>query len=60
MYSVTSPAEQNYSVHDSELLAIVDLLKEWRHLLEGLKYDIIIQTDNMVLKYFMSSHLLSC
>jgi hypothetical protein len=37
-----SPVEWNYPVHDSELLAIVDLLKAWRHLLEGLKYDIII------------------
>jgi hypothetical protein len=54
-----SPAEQNYPVHNSELLAIVDLLKAWRHLLEGSKYDIIIRTDNMALKYFMSSHLLS-
>jgi hypothetical protein len=52
-------AEQNYPAHDSELLVIIDSLKVWRHLLEGSKYDIVIRTDNMALKYFMSSHLLS-
>jgi hypothetical protein len=53
------PAEQNYPAHDAELLAIIDSLKVWYHLLEGVKHDTIIYMDNMVLKYFMSSHLLS-
>jgi hypothetical protein len=35
-------AEQNYPVHNSELLAIVDSLKVWRYLLEGSKHNIII------------------
>jgi hypothetical protein len=30
-----SPAEWNYPVHDSELLAIMDSLKAWRHLSHG-------------------------
>jgi hypothetical protein len=53
-------AEWNYPAHDSELLAIIDSLKVWRYLLEGSKYDIVICTNNMALKYFMTSHLLSC
>jgi hypothetical protein len=54
-----TPAECNYPTHDAELLAIIDSFKVWCHLLEGTKHDIIIRTDNLVLKYYMSSHLLS-
>ncbi len=44
-----SNVEQNYQVHDKELLAIFCALEEWQHFLEGaLKY---IQTA------LMSSHL---
>ena len=28
-----TPAEQNYDIHDKELLAIVDAFKHWRHYL---------------------------
>jgi hypothetical protein len=52
-------AERNYPAHDSELLVIINSLKVWQHLLEGSNYDVVICTDNMALKYFMSSHLLS-
>ena len=52
-------AERNYPTHDAELLAIVDALEEWRHLLEGAKHEIIIQTDNLALTYFSTSHHLS-
>jgi hypothetical protein len=55
-----TPAEWNYPAHDSELLMIIDSLKVWQHLLEGSKYNVVIHTDNMALKYFKSSHLLSC
>jgi hypothetical protein len=54
------PAEQNYLTHDQELLAIIDSFKKWEHLLEGVKHDVLIRTDNMALKYFMTSHSLSC
>ena len=30
-----SPVERNYEIHDTEMLAIVRALKEWRHYLEG-------------------------
>src|SRR5438046_10065207 len=29
-----TPAEQNYDIHDKELLAIVDAFKHWRHYLK--------------------------
>src|SRR5215469_9194751 len=53
------PAERNYPVHDKELLAIIDALHEWRHHLEGAKFPIDIQTDNLALRYFEESHDLS-
>jgi len=27
--------EQNYEIHDKEMLAIIHALEEWRHFLEG-------------------------
>ena len=30
-----SPVEQNYEIHDKEMLAIIRALEEWRHFLEG-------------------------
>ena len=46
-------AEANYSMHDKELLAIVELFKHWRHYLEGSKYSIIVLSDHANLCYFM-------
>ena len=36
---MTGP-ELNYNIHDKELLAIVETLREWRVYLEGTKYSI--------------------
>ena len=30
------PAERNYEIHDREMLAIIEALKDWRYFLEGL------------------------
>ena len=30
-----SDMEQNYQIHDKEMLAIMRMLEEWRHFLEG-------------------------
>ena len=30
-----SPVEQNYQIHDKEMLAIIQALEEWWHFLEG-------------------------
>ena len=46
-------AEANYSMHDKELLAIVESFKHWRHYLEGSKYPIIVLSNHANLCYFM-------
>jgi len=33
-----SLVEQNYEIHDKEMLAIICALKEWRHFLEGARH----------------------
>jgi hypothetical protein len=44
--------ERKYQIHDTEMLAIVQALEEWRHYLEGAKHSIEILTDHKNLKYF--------
>ena len=53
------PAEQNYEVHDQELLAIVAAMKQWRHYLEGSAHCIDILTDHHNLKAFMKQKALN-
>lgn len=50
-------AEQNYPVHEQELLAVVSALKEWRHYLHGRKFRII--TDHQSLRYLSTQPNLS-
>jgi len=33
-----SPVKQNYEIHNKEMLAIIRVLEEWRHFLEGARY----------------------
>jgi len=33
-----SSVEQNYEIHDKEMLAIICALEEWKHFLEGATY----------------------
>ena len=40
------PAKTRYETHDSELLAIVEAFKTWRHYLEGCKYKFLVLTDH--------------
>ncbi len=51
--------EVNYTVHDKELLAIIRCLKEWKHLLIGSPYPIVIITDHRNLEYFNKRRELS-
>jgi hypothetical protein len=52
-----SPAEQNYAVHEKELLAIVHAIKLWRPYLEGQRFTVI--TDHASLEYIKTQHNLS-
>jgi hypothetical protein len=47
-----NPVEQNYEIHDTEMLAIIRGLEEWRHYLEGARHPIEIWTDHKNLEYF--------
>jgi len=45
-------AQSNYTVRDKELLAIVQCLKTWRHLLLGAEFD--VQTDHRTLVHLQT------
>ena len=40
------PAKRNYDVYDRELLALVQSLEHWRHLLMGTSHPIEVFTDH--------------
>ena len=54
-----SPVEQNYEIHDKEMLAIIRALEEWRHFLEGAQHLVEIWTDHKNLEYFMTAKKLN-
>jgi hypothetical protein len=49
---VLNPVEQKYEIHDTEMLAIIRGLEEWRHYLEGARHPVEIWTDHKNLEYF--------
>jgi hypothetical protein len=49
---VLNPVERNYEIHDTEMLAIIRGLEEWRHYLEGARHPVEIWTDHKNLEYF--------
>ena len=53
------PAEQNYSVGEQELLAIVILCKYWHHYLESIRYLFTVLTDHENLKWFLTKKSLT-
>ena len=54
-----SPAELNYDVHDKELLAIVEVFKQWRVYLEGSKHPVQVWTDHKNLTSFTTTKILN-
>jgi hypothetical protein len=53
------PAEQNYDIHDKELLAIIRALEAFRHYLEGHPLPFEVWTDHNNLSYFRTKQKLS-
>jgi len=51
--------EQNYEIHDKEMLAIIRALEEWRHFLEGATHLVEIWTNHKNLEYFMTAKKLN-
>jgi len=47
-----SDMEQNYQIHDKEMLVIMHALEEWRHFLEGSNQKFKIHMDHKNLSYF--------
>ena len=54
------PAEQNYEIHDKELLAIIHALKHFWHYLQGNAHQTKIFLDHANLKYFTTKQTLTC
>ena len=53
------PAEQQYKIHNQELLVIVMIFKQWRHYLEGSAHSIEVLTDHNNLHRFINVKLLN-
>ena len=51
--------ETRYKTHNSELLAIVEAFKTWRHYLEGCKHEILIFMNHNNLRRFIDMKSLS-
>ncbi|KAL5525978.1 hypothetical protein ACEPAG_7316 [Sanghuangporus baumii] len=59
MSKTLTSTQRNYPTHDKEMLAIMEALKHWRHLLEGTKEPVTIRSDHANLRYFMTAQNLS-
>jgi len=55
-----SSVERNYEIHNKEMLAIIRVLEEWRHFLNGATHLVKIWTDHKNLEYFMTAKKLNC
>ncbi|KAI0991734.1 hypothetical protein K3495_g16453, partial [Podosphaera aphanis] len=54
-----SGPEENYKIHDKELLAIIQCLKEWRAELTSVLEPFLILTNHRALEYFGQKQLLN-
>ena len=54
-----SMVEQNYEIHDKEMLAIIRAMEEWRHFLEGAEHSFEVWMDHKNLEYFQSAKKLN-
>ena len=52
--------EQNYKIHNKEMLAVIRCLEVWRYYLERAKLEFEIWTNHKNLQYFMTSQKLNC
>ena len=51
--------EQNYDIHDKELLAIVDALKKWRIQLKNVKHQVQMMSNHKNFTYFQITKVLN-
>ena len=54
-----SPAEQNYEIYNRELLAIIQVLEEWQHYIQGSPHTRIVLSDYKNLTYYQEAKKLN-
>jgi hypothetical protein len=54
-----NPVKRNYEIHDTEMLAIIRGLEEWRYYLEGARHPVEIWTNHKNLEYFQVAQKLN-
>ncbi len=54
------PVEMNYGIGESDMLAIVEAFKQWRHFVEGATYRVAAITDHANLQRFLIDKTLNC
>ena len=54
-----SPAERNYHIHDTELLAAIEGMEHWRHFFAYSEFPATVLTDHKNLEYFSEKRSLS-
>jgi len=54
-----TPVEQNYDIHNKELLAIMDVFKNWRHYLQRARHEVSVITDHKNLTLFTTTKALN-
>ena len=58
MSKIMTSAEQNYTITEKEMLAIIQAVKEWRKYLKGSKIKAEIITDHKNLTYFQVAKII--
>ena len=53
------PARMRYKMHNAELLAIVEVFKNWRHYLKDCQYEVLVLINHNNLCRFMNTKKLS-
>ena len=53
LLKLLNETEQNYKIHNKEILAVIRGLKIWKHLLEDTKFKFEIWTNHKGLEYFI-------
>ena len=54
-----SPAEQNYEIYNRELLAIIRVLEEWRHYVQGSPHMTVVLSDHKNWTYYQEAKKLN-
>jgi len=55
IFKSLNETEQNYEIHNKEMLGVIRYLEAWRHCLKGTRDKFEIWTDHKNLEYFMTS-----